>query len=141
MKFPKMPENPYKGHYAEEAIKHLRVRGLLGSKYKDSMPLDEQATKAQITNIVGLIKEHSTIQMSQEQLDYISNLEDNISIDDFIKLASVLFNKNMNTLEDLKNEGILTENIYNIIKKDGYITNAQIYVLFSEALRFYTTKL
>ena len=136
MKFPNMPENPYKGHYAEQAIKHLRIRGLLGSKYKDSMPLDEQATKAQITNIVGLIKEHSTIEMSQEQLDYISNLEDNISIDDFIKLASVLFNKNMNTLEDLKNEGILIENIYNIIKKDGYITNAQIYVLFSEYVDF-----
>lgn len=136
MKFPNMPENPYKGHYAEQAIKHLRIRGLLGSKYKDSMPLDEKATKAQITAIVGLIKEHSTIEMSQEQLDYISNLEDNISIDDFIKLASVLFNKNMNTLEDLKNEGVLTDNIYNIIKKDGYITNAQIYVLFSEYVDF-----
>ena len=136
MKFPNMPENPYKGHYAEQAIKHLRIRGLLGSKYKDSMPLDEKATKAQITAIVGLIKEHSTIEMSQEQLDYISNLEDNISIDDFIKLASVLFNKNMKTLEDLKNEGVLTDNIYNIIKKDGYITNAQIYVLFSEYVDF-----
>ena len=57
-------------------------------------------------------------------------------IEDFIKLASVLFNKNMSTLEDLKNEGILTENIYNLIKKDGYITNAQIYVLFSEYVDF-----
>ena len=42
----------------------------------------------------------------------------------------------MNTLEDLKNEGVLTDNIYNIIKKDGYITNAQIYVLFSEYVDF-----
>lgn len=136
MKFPKMPENPYKDHYAESAIKHLRIRGLLGSKYEESMPLNEQATKSQITSIVGLIKHHSTINIPKDQLDYINTLEDNISIDDFIKLASVLFNKNMNTLEDLKNEGILTENIYNMIKKDGYITNAQIYVLFSEYVDF-----
>ena len=136
MKFPNMPENPYKGHYAESAIKHLRIRGLLGSKYEESMPLNEQATKSQITSIVGLIKHHSTINIPKDQLDYINTLEDNISIDDFIKLASVLFNKNMNTLEDLKNEGILTENIYNMIKKDGYITNAQIYVLFSEYVDF-----
>ena len=136
MKFPNMPENPYKGHYAESAIKHLRIRGLLGSKYKDSMPLDEQATKSQITSIVGLIKEHSTIEISQEQLDYIHSLEDNISIENYIKLASVLFNKDMSTLEDLKDEGILPDNIYNIIKKDGYITNAEIYVLFSEYVDF-----
>ena len=136
MKFPNMPENPYKGHYAESAIKHLRIRGLLGSKYEESMPLNEQATKSQITSIVGLIKHHSTINIPKDQLDYINTLEDNISIDDFIKLASVLFNKNMNTLEDLKNEGVLTDNIYNIIKKDGYITNAQIYVLFSEYVDF-----
>lgn len=136
MKFPKMPENPYKGHYAEEEIKHLRIRGLLGSKYKESMPLDEQATKSQITSIVGLIKEHSTIEISKEQLDYINSLEDNISVEDYIKLAAILFNKEMSTLEDLKNEGILTENIYNIIKKDGYITNAQIYVLFSKYVDF-----
>ena len=136
MKFPKMPQNPYKGHYAEEDIKHLRIRGLLGSKYKESMPLDEQATKSQISAIVGLIKEHSTIEMSKEQLEYINTLEDNISIEDFIKLASVLFNKNMSTLEDLKNDGILTESIYNLIKKDGYITNAQIYILFSKYVDF-----
>ena len=136
MKFPNMPENPYKGHYAESAIKHLRIRGLLGSKYKDSMPLDEQATKSQITAIVNLIKEHSTIEMSKGQLDYINSLKDKISIKDFIKLASVLFNKNMSTLKDLKNEGILTEKVYNIIKKDGYITNAQIYILFSKYVDF-----
>ena len=92
MKFPNMPENPYKGHYAESAIKHLRIRGLLGSKYEESMPLNEQATKSQITSIVGLIKHHSTINIPKDQLDYINTLEDNISIDDFIKLASVLFN-------------------------------------------------
>lgn len=136
MKFPTMPENPYKGHYAEESIKHLRIRGLLGSKYEESMPLDEKATKSQIISIVGLIKHHSTNDIPKDQLDYINTLDDNISIEDFIKLASVLFNKNMSTLEDLKNEGILTENIYNLIKKDGYITNAQICVLFSKYVDF-----
>lgn len=136
MKFLTMPENPYKGHYAEESIKHLRIRGLLGSKYEESMPLDEKATKSQIISIVGLIKHHSTIDIPKDQLDYINTLDDNISIEDFIKLASVLFNKNMSTLEDLKNEGILTENIYNLIKKDGYITNAQICVLFSKYVDF-----
>lgn len=132
MKFPTMPANPYKGHYAESYIKYLRIKGILGSKYKDSMPLDEKADKNQINIMNALIKEHSTIVMTEEQNNYIKSMPEEITKEEYIKLASILFNKNLLTLEDLKSEGILTDEIYNIVNESEYITNAQLYVLFSQ---------
>lgn len=136
MKFPDMPKNPYKDHYAEKYIKHLRIRGVLGSKYKDSMPLDEKASKSEIKNIVNLIKEHSNIKIDEKQIQFINNMSDNITTEDFIKLASILFNKNFKSLNDLKEAGILDKDVYNKINKSKYITNAQIYVLFSKYIDF-----
>lgn len=136
MKFPDMPKNPYEGHYAEKYIKHLRIRGILGSKYKNSMHLDEKASKSEIKNIVNLIKEHSNIKIDEKQIEFINNMSDNITKEEFIKLASILFSKSFKSLNDLKEAGILDKDIYNKINKSKYITNAQIYVLFSEYMNF-----
>lgn len=136
MKFSDMPKNPYEGHYAEKYIKHLRVRGLLGSKYKGSIPLDEKANKSEIKNIVNLIKEHSNVKFDEKQNQFINNMSDNITKQDFVKLASILFNKDFKSLNNLKEAGILNKVVYDEINKSKYITNAQIYVLFSEYIDF-----
>ncbi|MFR3568580.1 MAG: FAD-dependent oxidoreductase [Paraclostridium sordellii] len=136
MKFSDMPKNPYEGHYAEKYIKHLRVRGLLGSKYKGSIPLDEKANKSEIKNIVNLIKEHSNVKFDEKQNQFINNMSDNITKQNFVKLASILFNKDFKSLNNLKEAGILNKVVYDEINKSKYITNAQIYVLFSEYIDF-----
>ncbi|MDU6249972.1 MAG: FAD-dependent oxidoreductase, partial [Paeniclostridium sordellii] len=109
MKFWDMPKNPYEGHYAEKYIKHLRVRGLLRSKYKGSIPLDEKANESEIKNIVTLIKEHSSVKFDEKQNQFINNMSDNITKQDFVKLASILFNKDFKSLNNLKEAGILNK--------------------------------
>ncbi|MEG1311605.1 MAG: FAD-dependent oxidoreductase [Romboutsia sp.] len=136
MEFYDMPKNPYEGHYAEAYIKNLRIRGVLGSKYKDSMPLDEKASKIEVKNIANLIKDHSNINVNEKQTQFINNMNENITKADFIKLASVLFNEDFKSLEELKQVGILNQVVYNKINKSKYITNAQVYVLFSKYIDF-----
>lgn len=136
MKFVEMPKNPYEGHYAEMYIKHLRIRGLLGSKYKDSMPIDSKAQISEVKSIVNLIKDHSDIDITKNQMDTINSINGDISKQDFISLSKVLFNKDIETLNDLKELGIIDENIYEKINSSDNITNAQIYILFSKYIDF-----
>lgn len=76
------------------------------------------------------------MKFDEKQNQFINNMSDNITKQDFVKLASILFNKDFKSLNNLKEAGILNKVVYDEINKSKYITNAQIYVLFSEYIDF-----
>lgn len=136
MIMPEMPKDEYEGHFAKDYIQHLRQKGLLTTKYFGTLPIDEKASMEQLKSIINLAREYTTIPFTHEQVVLIKNLGDNIEKNDIVKILSILTNKQYSTLEELKTDGVLSENTYNLIIDTNEITNGHIYAIMSDYIKY-----
>lgn len=136
MKLVEMPENPYEGHWAEKYIKHLRIRGLLSSKYTGVINLDEQAKLDDARMVINLAIDHSTLTFTSQQMESLKYLNQDMTEADLVKFTSIILDKPLADLDAVKNEGVISEELYNKIKTSQVITNADMYGLLSEYINF-----
>ena len=136
MNMPKMPKNPYEGHFAEKYIKHLRIRGILSSKYTEIIPLDKPASLDEARAIVNMAMDHSNIEFTPQQIESLKYIPKTMSEKDLVYFVSILVDIKLDTLEDVKNYGVISEELYNIIKNADRINNSHVYGVLSEYIKF-----
>lgn len=136
MNMPSMPENEYEDSFSNEAIEFLRKKGLITTKYFETLPIDENANFEQIRSIINLAKEYTQIEFTNEQSSYIKSLEGTCTKEDLVKLISILVNKNYISFEEMKEDGVLSEDTFNRLSNDKVLINAHIYCIMSDYVKY-----
>lgn len=136
MNLPKMPENKYKDSNSIEYIKHLRQKGLITTKYFGTLPFNEKANYDQIKSIVNLSREYTQINFTDQQIESIRVLSGEVKKEDLHILISILVNKKYDSLEQIKNEGIISQKVYDRIKNSSKLLNDDLYAIMSDYIKY-----
>lgn len=136
MNMPEMPENEYKDSFANEYIKHLRQKGLITTKYFGTLPFDEKADYQEVRSIINLAREYTLIPFTKQQVESIRTLEGEVKKEDLSKLISILVDKPYNSLEEAKNDGIISQEVFERIKTDEVLLNEHLYALMSDYIKY-----
>lgn len=70
-----MPENEYEDSFSNYSIEFLRKKGLIITKYFETLPINETANFEQIRSIINLAREYTQIEFTSEQINYIKSLK------------------------------------------------------------------
>ena len=80
--------------------------------------------------------DHSEIRFTPQQIESIKHINNEITEKDLIYFVSILIDRPIATLEEIKNEGIISEELYNNIKNSNEIKNSHIYGVLSEYINY-----
>ena len=131
-----MPENEYEDSFSNYSIEFLRKKGLITTKYFETLPINETANFEQIRSIINLAREYTQIEFTSEQISYLKSLEGICEKEDLIKLISVLLNKEYNSFDEMKKDGVLSENTFNRLENDDVLINAHLYCVMCDYIKY-----
>lgn len=136
MNMPKMPENKYNDSNSIEYIKHLRQKGLITTKYFGTLPFNEKANYEQVQSIINLAREYTQIDFTDQQIESLRNLSGEVKKEDLANLISILVNKRYDSLEQAKNEGVITQKVYDSIINTDKLLNDDLYAIMSDYIKY-----
>ncbi len=136
MNMPKMPENKYNDSNSIEYIKHLRQKGLITTKYFGTLPFNEKANYEQVQSIINLAREYTQIDFTDQQIESLRNLSGKVKKEDLANLISILVNKRYDSLEQAKNEGVITQKVYDSIINTDKLLNDDLYAIMSDYIKY-----
>ncbi|MGB9977094.1 FAD-dependent oxidoreductase [Thermovenabulum sp.] len=129
-------EHPEKKSWAYPYIRRLRNKAMLSKGYQNDYRLNDTATMNTFNKMFSLINCHSKLKIDTKFLKDFRE-DQPITAKDYIRILNKILNSNYNDIEELFKEKIIDETTYlQIIRKNGYLSNAEAYALVDGLVQY-----